>query len=155
PRRRPRPPPGARGWPAPSTRAARAGPATPSSCRAGTRARRLRSGAGGPAARRARAPGGLARSRPRPPHLDLQLEVDAGLPRHPLVHVVHEIEHVGRRRRPFVHDEVRVPRTHDCTTPAGTLQAEFVDEPARRGGLRVLEDTTGIASTGLAPLPLS
>src|SRR5437667_5843971 len=63
-------------------------------------------------------------------HLDLELQLDAGLLGDRLAHVLDELEHVTRRRGARVHDVVRVLRRHLGAGDCKPLQPALVDQGA-------------------------
>ena len=66
----------------------------------------------------------------------------AGGPR-PFTNHLDQIQHVARRGVAFVDNEIAVHVRDHRAADARALQAEFVDQFARRDGLRVFENTTG------------
>src|SRR6266699_3521920 len=62
-----------------------------------------------------------------PDHLDLELQLDAGLFGDRLPHVLEELEHVTRRGGAGVHDVVRVQRRDLSAADGEALQSAFVD----------------------------
>src|SRR6185437_12757084 len=79
-----------------------------------------------------------------PDHLDLELQLDAGLLGDRFPCVLDDLEHVTRRRSAGVDNVVRVQRGHLRAADGKALQPAFVDQGA--GGARtarILEDRAG------------
>src|SRR5213592_2338333 len=91
-----------------------------------------------------------------PDHLDLELQIDAGLLGDRLPDVLDELEHVIRRRVAGAHDVVRVQRRDLSAADGEALQPAFVDQSASGPGApRILENRAGARlverRSGLAP----
>ena len=100
---------------------------------------------------------GLGREAEEP---DLGLEVNAIRLPHRVADVPHHGEHVGGRRIPLVHDEVRVHVRHSRAAHAIALEAAFLDQAAEpvnapvRNFISVASSCVSLYYTTLLPCPL-